>query len=174
MQLWQDVNLPDGVINFLPGPGKIIGEYLARKSEINIIAFTGSLQVGSTLLRIGSHLQPGQNNLKKVIAEMGGKNAIIIDNDADLDDAVLGVVHSAFGFQGQKCSAASRVIIVKNIYDKFVKRLIEATQSLTIGSPENPHNFIGPVIDKSAFDRITQSINHAQQFAHLHNYTPLS
>jgi len=174
MELWQEVGIPDGIINFLPGPGKVIGEYLARKPEINIIAFTGSLQTGLKLLSIGSHIQPGQYHIKKVIAEMGGKNAIIIDEDADLDEAVLGVVHSAFGFQGQKCSAASRVIVVSNIYNKFLKRLLESTQSLIIGPPEIPHNFIGPVIDQLSYDKIQQTIRHAQQTASIHNYEPIS
>ncbi len=170
MQLWRDVGLPDGVINFLPGPGKIVGEYLARKPEINIIAFTGSLQVGSKLISTCSHIQPGQHHFKKVIAEMGGKNAIIIDSDADLDDAVLGTVHSAFGFQGQKCSAASRVIVVGQVYNKFIKRLIETTESLTSGNPEDPHSFIGPVIDETSYKRILQSIAHGRQTATLHNF----
>jgi len=170
MQLWQEVNLPDGVINFLPGPGKVVGEYLARKPNINIISFTGSQQVGCNLIEIAAKIQPEQNHIKKVIAEMGGKNTIIVDNDADLDDAVLGVVHSAFCFQGQKCSAASRVIIVGNIYEKFIKRLIETTKSLTIGNPVNPFNLIGPVIDKTSYERITQVIEHGQQTATSHNY----
>ncbi|MCU7965952.1 MAG: L-glutamate gamma-semialdehyde dehydrogenase, partial [gamma proteobacterium symbiont of Bathyaustriella thionipta] len=170
MQLWQEVSIPAGVISFLPGPGEIIGEYLAHQPGISIIAFTGSLEVGTKLLGLGSQIQPGQHHIKKVIAEMGEKNAIIIDSDADLDDAVLGVVHSAFGFQGQKCSAASRVIVVGTIYKKFIKRLIETTHSLTIGTPENPNNLIGPVIDKTAYNRIIQSIKNGQQIATMHNY----
>ena len=168
IQLWQEVNLPAGVINFLPGSGKTIGNYLAHQPEVNIIAFTGSLEVGTKLLSIGTQLQPGQTHIKKVIAEMGGKNTIIIDSDADLDDAIVGVIHSAFGFQGQKCSAASRVIVVGSIYDKFIKRLIEATDSLTIGSPEDPAHFLGPVIDKTAYERIKQRIHNGQQTASLH------
>jgi RHH-type transcriptional regulator, proline utilization regulon repressor / proline dehydrogenase / delta 1-pyrroline-5-carboxylate dehydrogenase len=167
MQLWQQVGLPKGVINFLPGPGNVIGEYLAAKPEINIIAFTGSVQVGTKLLNIAARIQPGQHHIKKTIVEMGGKNAIIVDSDADLDTAILGVVHSAFCFQGQKCSATSRVIVVKNIYHKFLCRLLECTQSLTMGSPENPHNLIGPVIDKTSFQRITQTILHAQKSSKL-------
>lgn len=170
MQLWQEVNIPDGVINFLPGPGKVVGEYLARKPNINIISFTGSQQVGTSLLKITARIQPEQNHIKKVIAEMGGKNAIIVDNDADLDDAVLGVAHSAFCFQGQKCSATSRVIVVGDIYEKFVKRLIETTMSLTTGSPENPFNLLGPVIDKTSYERITNIIKLGQQTATSHNY----
>jgi len=170
MQLWQEVGLPNGVINFLPGPGKVVGEYLARKPDINIISFTGSQQVGTNLIKIAAKIQPDQNHIKKVISEMGGKNAIIVDSDADLDDAVLGVVHSAFCFQGQKCSATSRVIVVDNIYNKFVKRLIETTKSLTIGDPVNPFNLIGPVIDKPSYERITQIIKLGQQTATSHNY----
>lgn len=168
MQLWKEVNLPEGVINFLPGSGKVIGEYLAKKPDIHIIAFTGSLQVGSKLINIGSQIQPGQHHFKKVIAEMGGKNAIIIDSDADLDDAVLGTIHSAFDFQGQKCSAASRAIVVSHIYDKFVKRLLEATKSLNIGDPENPHNLIGPVIDSKSYNRILSAIQNGKQTANYH------
>lgn len=162
INLFRDAQLPDGVINFLPGAGKIVGEYLAKKPEINIIAFTGSLQVGTKLLSIGSQLQPGQQHIKNVIAEMGGKNAIIVDSDADLDDAVIGCLHSAFGFQGQKCSAASRVIVVHHIYDRFIKRLIEAANSLTIGDPKDPQNFMGPVIDKTSYERIFQAIHNGK------------
>ena len=170
MQLWQEVGIPKGVINFLPGPGKIVGEYLARKADIHIIAFTGSLQVGSQLLHIGSQIQPGQKHIKKVIAEMGGKNAIIVDNDADLDDAILGTIQSAFGFQGQKCSAASRVIVLQNIYERFTKRLIAAVESINIGNPQDPFNFMGPVIDEAAYKRISLTIDNARQFATVHNY----
>lgn len=168
IKLWQKANLPDGVINFLPGSGKTIGEYLARKPEIDLIAFTGSLQVGSQLLQIGAQIQPGQQHIKNVIAEMGGKNAIIVDSDADLDEAVTGCLQSSFGFQGQKCSAASRVIVVKHIYKRFVKRLLEAADSLTMGNPVNPHNFMGPVIDQISYNKILQAISNGKKTATLH------
>lgn len=169
-ELWRSANLPDGVINFLPGSGKVVGEYLACKPEINIIAFTGSLQVGTKLLNIGAKIQPGQQHIKSVIAEMGGKNAIIIDSDADLDDAITGTLHSAFRFQGQKCSAASRVIVVEHIYDRFVKRLLEATESLIIGDPRDPHNFMGPVIDKASYNQILQAITNGKTTATIHDF----
>jgi len=159
VQLWRDVELPDGVINFLPGPGSLIGDYLAKSPDIHIISFTGSLQVGTQLLNIAAQTQPGQQHIKKVIAEMGGKNALIIDNDADLDDAISATIFSAFSFQGQKCSAASRVIVVEHIYDKFVARLLQATRSLVTGEAEQPHNFTGPVIDAHAFKHISQIIS---------------
>lgn len=168
MKLWQEVDLPEGVINFLPGSGKIVGEYLSRKPDIHIIAFTGSLEVGSQLISTGAQIQPGQHHIKKVITEMGGKNAIIIDADADLDDAILGTLRSAFGFQGQKCSAASRVIVVGHIYERFIERLTEATRSLAIGDPQNPEYFMGPVIDNASLDRIQQTISHARHSARLH------
>lgn len=158
MQLMIESGLPPGVVNFVPGSGSRVGEYLARKAEISIIAFTGSQSVGTRLLQIGGQFQPGQQHIKRVIAEMGGKNAIIVDSDADLDDAILGTLHSAFGFQGQKCSAASRVIAVGKMHDRFVERLCAAARSLTIGSPEHPGNFMGPVIDEDAYSNILQAI----------------
>jgi len=169
--LWRTANLPDGVINFLPGTGKTLGDYLVRKPEIDIIAFTGSLEVGSHLLSLGAKIQPGQKHIKNVIAEMGGKNAIIIDSDADLDDAVTGTLSSAFGFQGQKCSAASRVIVLEHIYNKFLRRLLEATESLTIGDPRDPSNFMGPVIDKTSYLRILNTIKNAEKTATIHHLT---
>ena len=167
IELFDEVGIPAGVVNYLPGSGKRVGEYLARKSEINLIAFTGSQQVGTQLIQIGAQVQPGQDHVKRVIAEMGGKNAIIIDSDADLDDAILGTVHSAFGFQGQKCSAASRVVAVGNIHDRFVERLIEAARSITMGSPQLPGNFMGPVIDESAYSKILQAIAQGKKAGNL-------
>jgi len=167
MQLLRDVGLPPGVVNYLPGHGNDVGEYLAASPRVNIIAFTGSREVGTRLLGIGAQLQPGQTHIKRVIAEMGGKNAIIVDADADLDDAVPGVLQSAFGYQGQKCSAASRVIVVGKLYAAFVKRLVEAAQSLTVGDPQQPGNFLGPVIDAVAYARIQKVIEEGRQHAQL-------
>ncbi|HED32751.1 MAG TPA: aldehyde dehydrogenase family protein [Gammaproteobacteria bacterium] len=169
VQLWLDTGLPDGVINFLPGSGSLIGNYLAQQPGIHIISFTGSLQVGTQLLNIAAQIQPEQQHIKKVIAEMGGKNALIIDNDADLDDAIIATLFSAFSFQGQKCSAASRVIVVEQVYEKFVDRLLEATKSLISGDPTQPQNFTGPVIDSTAFDRISQIIAQTMKLAMKQN-----
>ncbi|MCW8956251.1 MAG: bifunctional proline dehydrogenase/L-glutamate gamma-semialdehyde dehydrogenase, partial [Gammaproteobacteria bacterium] len=167
MQLIMDSGLPPGVVNFLPGSGSRIGEYLALKPDINLIAFTGSQQVGTRLIELGAKLQPGQTHIKHVIAEMGGKNTLIIDQDADLDDAILGVLHSAFGFQGQKCSAASRVIVVGKIYNRFIERLIAAAKSLTIGNPIDPGHFMGPVIDDISRQRILTAIDNGEQAGEL-------
>ncbi len=167
MQLLLDAGLPPGVVNFLPGPGDTVAAHLAAHPDIHIIAFTGSREVGTELLGIGAQVTPGQAHIKRVIAEMGGKNAIIIDHDADLDAAIPGVVQSAFGYQGQKCSAASRVIVVGDIHDAVVERLCEATSSLRVGDPQEPGNSIGPVIDAAALERIRSCITRGKQTAHL-------
>jgi RHH-type proline utilization regulon transcriptional repressor/proline dehydrogenase/delta 1-pyrroline-5-carboxylate dehydrogenase len=167
MELVVQAGVPPGVVNFLPGPGRETGAYLAAHPEIAIIAFTGSRDVGTQLIQTGAQLMPGQRHIKRVIAELGGKNAIIIDDDADLDAAIPGVLQSAFGFQGQKCSAASRVIAVGNIYPAFIKRLREATASLTIGDPQQPGNLLGPVIDAAAHQRIAEVIAKGETTARL-------
>jgi RHH-type transcriptional regulator, proline utilization regulon repressor / proline dehydrogenase / delta 1-pyrroline-5-carboxylate dehydrogenase len=167
MALLRDVGLPAGVVNFLPGPGRSVGEYLVRDPRVHFIAFTGSLEVGTRLYQLAAEVRPGQSHLKRVIAEMGGKNAIIIDRDADLDDAVLGTVMSAFGYQGQKCSAASRVIVVGDVHDAFVRRLVEATRSLTVGMPEEPDTLVGPVIEAAAQQRIRTAIEDGKRVANL-------
>ena len=167
MQLLQDEGLPPGVVSLLPGSGSDIGEYLAGSPLVNIIAFTGSRQVGTRLVGVGAQVSSDQIHVKRVIAEMGGKNAIIVDADADLDDAVSGIVRSAFGYQGQKCSAASRVIVVGKLYDALVERLVAAAESLTLGDPQHPGNFMGPVIDAEAQARIENVIAQAKQRAHL-------
>src|SRR5262249_49472429 len=112
MEIYAEVGLPPGVVNFLPGIGEEIGPTLIQHPDVALVAFTGSRGVGMLLNRRTAVLAPGQTHIKKLIAELGGKNAIIVDDDADLDEAVSGVVASAFGYQGQKCSACSRVIVL--------------------------------------------------------------
>lgn len=163
LKLLQEAQFPADVIQFVPGLGEEVGAYLVKHKDISLIAFTGSKEVGLHILKEASIVQPGQTHLKKVLAEMGGKNAVIIDSDADLDEAVAGVVYSAFGFQGQKCSACSRVIVLDEIYDRFKERLTEATKSLLIGDPRNPHYFMGPVVDEEAYHRILKTIGEAKQ-----------
>lgn len=158
MKVLQDSHLPNGVVNFLPGQGEVLGPVLVSSPDVDLIAFTGSRAVGLEINRLASEHDPRQNFVKKVIAEMGGKNAILIDSDADLDEAVQGVVQSAFGYAGQKCSACSRVIVLKDVYAAFVKRLVAATKSLKVGPAEDPASFMGPVIDGEALERIQQSI----------------
>ncbi len=150
--------IPPGVFQFVPGRGSTVGEYLVNHKDTHLIAFTGSQEVGCRIYAQAAILQPGQKHLKKVIAEMGGKNAIIVDESADLDQAVVGVVQSAFGYTGQKCSACSRVIVLETIYDTFVSRLVEATKSLNVGKTDDPSTQVGPVIDNKAHGRILEYI----------------
>jgi RHH-type transcriptional regulator, proline utilization regulon repressor / proline dehydrogenase / delta 1-pyrroline-5-carboxylate dehydrogenase len=150
--------IPAGVYQYLPGIGAEIGSYLVKHPDIHTIAFTGSQSVGCQIYADAAILQPKQKHLKRVIAELGGKNAIIVDESADLDRAVAGVVSSTFGYSGQKCSACSRAIVLAPIYDLFVNRLIAATRSLNIGAAEHPSTQIGPVIDRAAQTRIQEYI----------------
>jgi RHH-type proline utilization regulon transcriptional repressor/proline dehydrogenase/delta 1-pyrroline-5-carboxylate dehydrogenase len=157
-EIFQQAGLPQGVFNYTPGRSKVIGDYLVDHPAISVIAFTGSMEVGLRILGRASKVQPQQVNVKRVIAEMGGKNAIIVDDDADLDEAIVHILHSAFGYQGQKCSACSRVIVLEPIYDKFVYRLAQAAESVKIGPAEDPANYLGPVIDEEAKQRILDYI----------------
>lgn len=159
MELIHHAGVPDGVVNFLPGIGEEIGPTLVGSPEIDMVAFTGSMSVGLEINRRAADTDDRQRNVKRVIAEMGGKNAIIVDEDADLDEAVLGVVRSAFGYAGQKCSACSRVIVLESAYDAFLKRLVEATLSLQIGPACDAGTFMGPVIDPEAQKKIQEYID---------------
>lgn len=158
MKACKEAGFPDGVINFLPGYGEEVGDFLVHHKDVDLIAFTGSMQVGLHILKVAGSPAPGQHSMKKVVCEMGGKNAIIVDADADLDEAVKGVIGSAFGFQGQKCSACSRVIVVASAYEDFRARLVEATRSLEVGPATNPAYGIGPVIDEEALKKIQSYI----------------
>ncbi len=167
MEIWQEVGIPAGVVNYLPGVGEEIGPVLVNHPDVAMIAFTGSKGVGLLINREAADMQPGQDHVKRVLAEMGGKNAIILDEDADLDEAVHGVAGSAFGYQGQKCSACSRAIVLEPIYDVFLNRLVEATRSLKIAPAEDPGCSIGPVIDAEAQRRILDFIEKGKREARL-------
>jgi len=167
MRLLRESGFPPDVVHFVPGFGEEIGEYMVNHKDTAMIAFTGSKTVGLNILKSATTQQPGQTHIKKVIAELGGKNAIIIDSDADLDEAVTGVIYSAFGFQGQKCSACSRAIVIESLYERFLERLIEAARSLHIGASEDPRSFMGPVIDEESYLRIRKTIEHGKQQARL-------
>ncbi len=162
-----EAGVPPDVVSYLPGKGEEIGPTLVMSKDTALIAFTGSRAVGLLLNRQAAETPPGQHHVKKLICEMGGKNAIIVDDDADLDEAVHGVVVSAFGYQGQKCSACSRVIVLERIHDQFLERLIEATKSLRIGPAEDPSNAVGPVIDEEARQRILWYIEKGKTEAKL-------
>ena len=162
MEVILAAGLPDGVVNFLPGVGEEVGPLLVGSPDVDVIAFTGSRQVGLSINEQAAAVHTSQTSVKHVIAEMGGKNAIIVDNDADLDEAVVGVMQSAFGYAGQKCSACSRVIVLADAYDEFLNRLTEATQSLKVGPAELPDTDIGPVIDEESATRIVRYIEQAK------------
>ena len=154
MEIFEAVGLPAGVLNYLPGVGEEIGPELVGSPDVDVITFTGSQTVGLAINQQAAVTDERQASVKRVVAEMGGKNAIIIDDDADLDEAVLGVLQSAFGYSGQKCSACSRAIVLQSVHDEFLKRLIPAVKSLKIGPATDPGTSVGPVIDEEAFDRI--------------------
>lgn len=145
--------VPDGVLQFLPG-GPDIGQVLVEHAEMQAIAFTGSKDVGLRILAQATQPVPGQRHVKRIIAEMGGKNAIIVDETADLDEAVMGVIASFTGYQGQKCSACSRAIVLNAVYETFLQRLAEAVMSLPIGPPEEPGARMGPLINERARDKV--------------------
>ena len=158
MEVFIEAGLPPGVAAYLPGSGRVIGPVLVGHRDVALIAFTGSREVGLSINRQAADMVPGQDHLKRVIAELGGKNAIIVDEDADLDEAVHGVVESAFGYAGQKCSACSRVVVLEVIYDRFLERLVEAARSLKVAPAEDPGCSVPPVIDAGAQKRILEVI----------------
>lgn len=161
MELLEEVGVPAGVVNFLPGSGGYIGDMLVEHPLTRFISFTGSKEVGLRINQLAAKVHPGQKWIKRVTAEMGGKDAIVIDKDLiSIDDAVSGVITSAFGFQGQKCSACSRVIVHEEIYDKFVDMLIDKTANLKVGpAEENPA--LASVINKRSEENILRYINKA-------------
>jgi RHH-type proline utilization regulon transcriptional repressor/proline dehydrogenase/delta 1-pyrroline-5-carboxylate dehydrogenase len=160
MALLVEAGLPAGVVNLLTGPGGKVGAHLVAHPQIDFVAFTGSKEVGLKIWETVGRTLPGQANLKKVVCEMGGKNCLIVDGDADLDEAVVGTIHSAFAYQGQKCSALSRLVVLSDNYDRFMERLVAAASSLRVGPAEVQGNILGPVINREAQQRIL-AINEA-------------
>jgi RHH-type proline utilization regulon transcriptional repressor/proline dehydrogenase/delta 1-pyrroline-5-carboxylate dehydrogenase len=155
VEIFREAGLPDGVLQFLPGEPEV-GRRLVAHPDVSVIAFTGSKTVGLQIIAEAAQVRPGQREVKKVIAEMGGKNAIIVDDTADLDEAVAGVTASFLGYQGQKCSACSRVIVLDPIHDLFVERLADAARSVRMGFPEEPGTGLGPLIDERAVRKVLE------------------
>lgn len=153
-----EAGVPPQAFALLPGRGEVIGKELVAHPEVGLIAFTGSRPVGLEIMKSAVEVRPGQHLIKRVIAELGGKNAIVVDDDADFDEALKGILHSSFGFAGQKCSACSRVIVVGDAYEPFVKRLCEAAEDLGIGEAKESSSYLGPVIDQEAQERILKTI----------------
>lgn len=155
IEILEEAGLPHGVVAYMPGSGAEIGDYIVNHPKIRFISFTGSKEVGMSIYEKAAKVHPGQIWLKRVIAEMGGKDAIVVDADADLDLAADSIVKSAFGFSGQKCSACSRAIIHQDVYDIVLKKMIDITSKLRVGNPELKETFVGPVNDKKGFEKIT-------------------
>jgi 1-pyrroline-5-carboxylate dehydrogenase len=158
-KLMTEVGLPAGVINFVTGSGAAVGDTLVSHPLTRFVSFTGSKEVGIHINELAAKVQPGQRWLKRVVAEMGGKDGIVIDDQADLEAAAQATVASAFGFQGQKCSAASRAIVVDKVYDKFVKLVAEKAKSITVGEASSPSSYMGPVVNKGSMEKILQYID---------------
>ena len=161
--LIDDCGLPAGVVNFLPGPGGKIGDALVDHPLTRFIAFTGSKEVGTRIYERAAKVQPGQKWLKRTILEMGGKDSIVVDETADLDAAADGIVASAFGFQGQKCSACSRAIVVESVYDQVLEKVLERAKKIRAADPTEPGAPMGAVIDEKAFNKIRDYIRVAQK-----------
>ncbi len=159
-QVLEECGIPDGVVNFVTGCGSSFGNELVKHPKTRFIAFTGSKEVGLHIHELAAKAQPEQIWIKRTILEMGGKDSILVDADSDLDAAVTGVIASAFGFSGQKCSACSRAIVDERVYDKFVERLKDRAEKLTVGAAEDNPN-LGPVINEAARNSILGFIDKA-------------
>lgn len=163
VEVMEAAGLPKGVLNFVPGSGAEVGDYLVDHKDTRFVSFTGSREVGLRIFERSSKLNEGQIWMKRLIAEMGGKDTIVVDSEADLELAAQSIMASAFGFSGQKCSACSRAVIVEDVYDQVLNRVVELTNQLTIGDPVDTGNYTGPVIDNSAFKKIMEYIEIGKQ-----------
>jgi 1-pyrroline-5-carboxylate dehydrogenase len=159
MEIFQEAGAPEGVVNFVPGYGSEIGDYLVQDARTRFITFTGSMKTGLRINELAAQQIQNQRWVKRVIAEMGGKDAMIIDDSADLDAAAADIVASAYGYSGQKCSAASRAILHTDVHDEVLKKVLEKARALKIGAPESPDVNVGPVISEPQFEKVTGYID---------------
>ncbi|ARU63489.1 1-pyrroline-5-carboxylate dehydrogenase [Tumebacillus avium] len=158
VELLEEAGLPAGVVNYVPGSGAVIGDYLVDHPKTRFISFTGSKEVGIRIYERAAKVQKGQIWLKRVIAEMGGKDALVVDKGVNAKEAAQAIVTSAFGFSGQKCSACSRAIIHEDLYDEVLNHVVEMTKQLTVG-PSHEYNIgLGPVVDEAAYNNILNYI----------------
>jgi 1-pyrroline-5-carboxylate dehydrogenase len=162
VELLHDLGLPPGVVNYVPGDALTVGERLVADARTRFVSFTGSKAVGLHINETAAKTAPGQRWIKRVVAEMGGKDAIVVADDADFDAAVDGVVASAFGFSGQKCSACSRAIVDASLYDRFVTALADRTRALRVGDPADPATQVGPVVNARAIEKIGEYLEIAR------------
>jgi 1-pyrroline-5-carboxylate dehydrogenase len=163
VDLLYEAGVPRDVVSFLPGPGGVVGDALVEHPLTRFISFTGSREVGLHINELAAKLQPGQKWIKRTVLEMGGKDSIVVDETADLNAAAAAIVTSAFGFQGQKCSACSRAILVDAIYDTVLEKIIERTRALSVGATTNPDHSLGPVVDSLAYRKISEYIELGKQ-----------
>lgn len=158
VEVLEEAGMPAGVVNFIPGSGAEIGDFLVEHPRTRLISFTGSRDVGLGIVEKSAKLAEKQIWIKRTILEMGGKDTIVVDKEADLELAAQSIVRSAFGFSGQKCSAGSRAVIVEDVYDQVLARVKELTDELSVGIPDEDEHYVGPVIDASAFKKIMSYI----------------
>ncbi len=158
VEILHEAGVPKDVVNFVSGPGGSVGETLVQHPKTRFVGFTGSKEVGLRISELAAKKQPGQLWIKRTVLEMGGKDAIIVDDEADLDAAAEGVTQSAFGYQGQKCSACSRAIVSEKVYDAFLNKLVDRVKKIKVGPSEDPDNYMGPVINQSAMKAILDYI----------------
>ncbi|SHF12419.1 delta-1-pyrroline-5-carboxylate dehydrogenase [Seinonella peptonophila] len=163
IKILEEAGLPAGVVNYLPAPGRTVGEYLVKHPQTRFISFTGSREVGLRINELAAKTVPKQKWIKRVVAEMGGKDSIVVDEDADLSIAVDAIVKSAFGFSGQKCSACSRAIVHQAVYDEVLERVAEKTKKLKVSETDQLGIDLGPVIDENAYQKILEYIKIGRQ-----------
>lgn len=163
VEILEEAGLPKGVLNFVPGDPLEIGDYLVDHKETRFINFTGSRATGCRIYERAAKVQEGQTHLKRVVAEMGGKDTIIVDKESDLELAADAIVSSAFAFSGQKCSACSRVVAHEDVYDELIEKVVAKTKQLSIGNPAEDNIYVGPVINKKQFDKIKNYIEIGKQ-----------
>ena len=166
VKIFEEAGLPAGVLNFVPGPGAEVGEFLVKHEDVNLIVLTGSYEAGLKIEKLAAEF-PNKCGIKKTVLETGGKNAIIVDSDADIDEAVKGTLASWLGYQGQKCSACSRAIVLKDVYDTFVERLAEAAKSIEIGDPQDPGTYMSPLISADALKKVQSYVEIGKKEARL-------
>lgn len=162
-EIMEQSGVPPGVLNYVTGPGGAVGDTLVMHPKTRFVSFTGSKEVGIHINEVAAKVQPGQIWLKRVVAEMGGKDSIIVDAGVDLEEAAKGVIASAFGFSGQKCSACSRVIVHGGVYERFVGILAGKARALTLGDPADPATAVGPVVNRGSYSSIMSYIQKGVQ-----------
>ena len=167
IEVLEEAGLPAGVVNYVPGSGSEVGDYLVDHPRTRFISFTGSRDVGVRIYERAAKVHDGQIWLKRIIAEMGGKDTIVVDSSADLNLAAKSIVASAFGFSGQKCSACSRAVVLEDVYDLVLDKVVELTKGLTVGDPKDRSIFMGPVIDQAAYEKIVSYIEIGKEEGNL-------